>query len=414
MRHRIHEMTRRQWILALICCLLLLTAAFANYSGGHSEKNSKQQPLLPLVRVQQVEKKDMIRHIILSGQTVAGADVSLAPKYTGRVIEVCVELGDQVHAGDLLMRQDTGDLDLSILQNEAAAEAAAADAVEAEATYDANYIKVKNAYDLEQKKYERKQYLFSIGAISQDELDTEKQEYLTLKAAFEILENQGYNGKDAAAVRSKQLTAEKMMNGTKALCKQREDMFLYAPCDGIIGFRNVDAGEIITAGTQVFSLVDTSRMYVDCTIAESDAAILKAGDEPEVMVEALARKFHGKIIYVSPSMDTDSKTYTVRLLLDTEGENIKAGLFAKAQIDILQKQDTIAVPKEAVFQQNGKPVVFVLREDGTVEERKVQTGLTNDTEEEILERVSEGETLVLNNQDKLRTGMAVETSEAGT
>jgi len=65
-------------------------------------------------------------------------------------------------------------------------------------------------------------------------------------------------------------------------------------------------------------------MYVDCTIAESDAAILKAGDEPEVLIEALARKFHGKIIYVSPSMDTDSKTY----YLNPNGGNAVVGVQA--------------------------------------------------------------------------------------
>ena len=126
------------------------------------------------------------------------------------------------------MVQDTSDLDISIAQNAAAAGAAQADAREATASYDANYIKARNDLELEQSKYERNQYLFSIGAISQDTLDSVKQEYLASKAAFDVLADQVQGG-SAASVESKQYTAEKSEHATDALRHQREDMYLRAP-----------------------------------------------------------------------------------------------------------------------------------------------------------------------------------------
>ena len=406
-RYNFQQLSRRQQLAAVSMVLLFLAAALYFYFGNARNTEKKVRHGNPLVKVEQVVRRDMMRHIVLSGQTVADANVALAPKYTGRVAEVCVNLGDEVKAGQVLMVQDTGDLDISINQNAAAARAAAADAREAAVTYDANYIKAKNAYELEKGKYERNQYLFSIGAISQNTLDSIEQEYMASKAAFEVLANQ-VEGGDAASVQSKQYTAEKQRYATDALRRQREDMLLRAPRDGVIGYRNVEAGAIVTAGTKVLSLVDNSHLNVDCSLSESDAAILKPGMEVKVTIDALGADYTGRIVYVSPAMDESAKTYQVRIELDTTSDEIKAGLFAHTAIDILQRRDTLFVPKGAVLSRNGRQILFVLRADGTVEEREVKIGLMNDETEEILAGLAEGDVVVVSNQDKLQTGTKVD------
>lgn len=412
MRHQgWSSLSYRQRALAGGVCAVLLAVALYFYFGQGKPSQQGTPPGKPVVRTAKIERQDMMRHIALSGQTVADANVPLAPKYTGRVMQVLVDLGDEVEAGQVLMIQDTGDLDISIAQNSAAAGAAWADAQEAVATYDANYIKTKNAYELELAKYKRNQYLFSIGAISQDTLDSVEQEYMASKAAFDVLANQAVEG-GAASVRSKEYTAEKQDRATDALRKQREDMILRAPRAGVIGYRNVEAGAIASAGTKVLSLVDNHHVNVDCTLAEADAAILTPGMEVRVTIDALGNYYMGRLVYVSPAMDDSSKTYQVRIELDENGDTIKSGLFAHTAIDILQRKDTLFVPKEAVLSKNGRQTLFVLRDDGTVEEREVKIGLLNDEAEEIIEGLSDGETVVLSNQDKLATGTAVEVAEA--
>ncbi|SFI33606.1 RND family efflux transporter, MFP subunit [Selenomonas ruminantium] len=406
-RYNFQQLSRRQQLAAMLAVLVFLAAALYFYFGNARNTEKKVRHGNPLVKVEQVTRRDMMRHIVLSGQTVADANVALAPKYTGRVAEVCVNLGDEVKAGQVLMVQDTGDLDISINQNAAAARAAAADAREAAVTYDANYIKAKNAYELEKGKYERNRYLFSIGAISQNTLDSIEQEYMASKAAFEVLANQ-VEGGDAASVQSKQYTAEKQRYATDALRRQREDMLLRAPRDGVIGYRNVEAGAIVTAGTKVLSLVDNSHLNVDCALSESDAAILKPGMEVKVTIDALGADYAGRIVYVSPAMDESAKTYQVRIELDTASDEIKAGLFAHTAVDILQRRDTLFVPKGAVLSRNGRQTLFVLRDDGTVEEREVKIGLMNDETEEILDGLADGDVVVVSNQDKLQTGIKVD------
>ena len=410
MRHKLQQMNRREMMVAGTICLLLLVTACYFYLGQQKSVKKKVRQGLPLVKVQTVTRQDMMRHVALSGQTVADANIALAPKYTGRIVQVCASLGDVVQAGQVLMVQDTGDLDISINQNSAAANAAHADAREAAAAYDANYIKTRNAYELEQGKYERNKYLFSIGAISQDTLDSVNQEYMASKAAFEVLANQ-VDGSSAASVQSKEYTAEKQEHATSALRKQREDMILRAPRDGIIGYRNAEAGAIATAGTKVLSLVDNRHINVDCTLSEGDAAILKTGMDVNVTIDALGQDYTGRIVYVSPAMDDSSKTYQVRIELGENSDTIKAGLFAHTAIDILQRPAALFVPKEAVLSKNGQQSIFVLNPDGTVEERAVKIGLINDEDEEIIAGLSDGEIVVLSNQDKLQTGMKVDAAD---
>ena len=246
--------------------------------------------------------------------------------------------------------------------------------------------------------------------MAQDTLDSVKQEYLASQAAFDVLADE-VEGGSAASVESKAYTAEKAQHATDALRRQREDMYLRAPRSGVIGYRNAEVGAIVSAGTKVFSLVDTSHINVDCTIAEADAAILKAGLPVEVTIDALGEDYAGEIVYVSPAMDDASKTYQVRIELTDEAarETIKAGLFAHTAVDILQRRATLCVPKEALLSRTGRQVLFVVREDGTVEERAVKVGLMNDAEVEILDGLKPGDTVVVTNQDKLQDGKKVET-----
>ena len=386
--------------------LFLLAIALYFYMGMGKDNMQKVRRNSPVVEVQEVVRADMGRHIVLSGQTVADASISLAPKYNGRITAVYADLGDWVEEGQILMVQDLEDLDISIAQNAAAAGAARADVRETAATYNANLSSKKNAYELASAKYERQKYLFSIGAISQDKLDSVEAEYSAAKAAYEVLANQQAGGM-AAAIESKELLAAKQEHATEALEKQRSDMILRAPRSGIIAYRNAEVGAMAAAGTKAFTLVDNGHINVDCTIGENDAAILQAGMEVNVTIDALGKDFLGKIIFVSPAMDEDSKSYRVRVSLDNPDNTVKAGLFAHTAVDILQRPQTIFVPQSAVLTRNGEQYVFVLREDGTVERRVVKIGLLNDVSEEILEGLAEGEKVVLTNQDKLQDGMKV-------
>lgn len=407
MRHSVDNLNKPSMkIAAIICVLIIVMVCYFVFFKKNSEMKGPRPASEPVVEVMQVEKRDMMRHVVLSGKTVADANIALAPKYNGRVVKVNANLGDFVHEGDILLVQDTGDLDLSILQQEANTNAATADVTTQEANFYSDYILAERNYNIVEKDYERQKYLYSIGAISQGDLEDNEQIYLAAKAKLEALENQ-----NNSSVLSKRYAAEKSQHATEALRKQRDDMILRAPRDGIIGYRNAEVGSYLNAGSKVFSLVDNSHVFVDCSISENDAAVLENGMNVNVTIDALGKNFTGKLIYVSPAMDETSKTYTARIELDIDKNTVKAGLFARSSIDILQRKDTIFITKEAVISRNGRTFVYVLKEDNTVEERDVKIGLLNDTEEEIISGLNAGDSIVMTNQDRLKDGMNVKIAD---
>ncbi len=399
---------KKIYIAGGICCIVLIIIGYCYGSRQNGNSAAIKSKNIPLVQTYTVSRADMMRHISLFGATVADANVAVAPKYTGRILAVNVKLGDQVKKGDVLMIQDTGDVDISIHQNQAATKVAQANAIEAEATYDANYLKAKNAYAIEQTIYDRNQYLFSIGAISQEALDTIQQSYIASKSDFEVLENQrSQQGDIPAAVESKQAAIDQALYATQALEKQRNDLILIAPRDGVIGYRAAEVGAIAAAGTKVLEIVDNSHNYVDCSVPESDAALLQPGSPIQMTVDSLGEDCSGTVIYVSPSVDAAAKTYTVRIELQPTAV-MKAGMFAHGQIDILQRPQTLYIPKDAVFEKNGQNFVFVVDGENMVQLRMVTIGLVNDEFEEILTGLVAGDFVAVGNQDKLKDGMNVE------
>lgn len=407
MRHSADNLNKPSMkIAAVICVLIIAVVCYFVFFKKNNELGGPRAASEPVVEVMQVEKRDMMRHVVLSGKTVADANIALAPKYNGRVVEVNANLGDFVHEGDILLVQDTGDLDISILQQEANTNAASADVITQEANFQSDYILAERNYNIIERDYERQKYLYSIGAISQGDLEDNEQIYLAAKAKLEALDNQ-----NNSSVLSKKYAAEKSQHATEALRKQRDDMILRAPRDGIIGYRNAEVGSYLNAGSKVFSLVDNSHVFVDCSISENDAAVLENNMLVDVSIDALGKNFKGKLIYVSPAMDETTKTYTARIELDMDKNIVKAGLFARSSIDILQRKNTIFVTKEAVISRNGRTYVYVLKDDNTVEERDVKIGLLNDNEEEIISGLNTGDRIVMTNQDRLKDGMIVKIAD---
>lgn len=407
---------RKKCIVAGVGCLLCCVLMYV-WFGIKTDKGvrPKQQGGAPLVAVYKADRRDMNRRVTLAGQTIADASIDLIPKYDGRISEVLVDFGSVVKKGDVLMVQDTESLDISIRQNTAATRQAEADVIETEAAYNANYIQAEADFKVESSRYERNKHLFEIGAISQDQLDLLKQKYLVSKAAFELLANQTAAGAASAAVEAKRQAALKEAYGTDVLKKQRDDLIMRAPRDGVISYRNAEVGGMAKTSQKAFTLVDNSHMYVDCFLSEVDAAVLEPGIKLDVNIESKGITLPGRLIFVSPAMEEGSRTYMARIELD-KGEDwdrakLRAGLFARAYANIVQRKQAIFVPKEAVIRRNGKTSIFIVREDLSVERRSVRVGLINDQMEEILEGVNEGETVAVNNQDKLADGVKIRVDE---
>ena len=327
-------------------------------------------------------------------------------KYAGKIADVAVNLGDVVAPGQVLPIQDTGDTSLTLDQDKAALEQAVADSKAAESQFGSDLQKAEVEYDTAKMNYNRYVLLKNEGAISQQDLDTAYQALIVAKSALDNLESQNV-GDVPASVASKYAAQAKAGYTVDSLAKQLDDMTLRAPRAGVITYRNAEVGAMAAANTKVLTITDTSGMYIDCSLSEADVAAIQQGMPVSVSIESLAQDYDGYITYVSPAMDDTTKTYIVRITLSQPDTKLRGGMFAQSSIDVLQKPDTLFIPKDALLEQDGNTQVYVIKADDTIETRTVTTGLRNDDYVEITNGLDDGDVIATTNLARLKDGTTV-------
>lgn len=388
--------------------LVFLLACAGIYVISHSDRAAKSSSALTNASVQsyRAERRDMMRTISLSGQTVPLAQVDLSTKYAGNITAVYVDLGDTVEPGQILLEQDPVDTSLQLSQNRAAWAQAAAETKSAQSQFYSDLQKAQVEYATAKMNYNRYVILKDEGAVSQKDLDTMYQALIVAKAALDNLQLQNV-GDTPALIAGKQAAQAKAKYTVDSLSKQLEDLTIRAPRHGVISYHNAEAGAMAAANTKVLTITDTSGIYIDCPVAEADVAAIQPGMTVSVSVESLANTYDGTITYVSPAMDPTNKTYIVRITLSNPDTLLRGGMFAQSSLEVLQRRNTLFVPKDALVEQNGVSQLYVINPDSTIAIRTVKTGLRNDNYVEILEGLSDGEQIATTNLARLRDGVSV-------
>ena len=405
------EDKKRVKFAAIITLVLLLCIGLI--FGQRSQSAAKTKQALnqqTTVEVLNVKRSNLFKRISLTGQTVPEAQVDIAAKYQGKVVAVAVNLGQRVEAGQVLLVQDTADADISIRQNQAAYLQASNEALTSQAAFRANHERTQADYQRAVAGYERYKTLYDAGAVSREQLDASRQQMADAKAAFAALADQ-MNGGVAASIQAAQAAAMKAQHNLSAVEKQRSDLVLTAPRGGMIGYRQVEAGNLVQAGQKLLSIVDNSNIYVDCQVAEQDLPAISLGMPVEVQLESLGRKMTGKVIYLSPASDAANLTFTLRIALDKPDAMLKGGMFAKTVINSLLREDVLVVPKEAVVDKNGKSYLFVVQDDDKVVQCAVEVGARGDQNVEIISGIETGQRVAVNNLARLRPGMLIVPNE---
>lgn len=390
------------WIVVLI--LLFVGIYFYTHRSSNSNKKLSSRPG---VTVETMERKDMMKRVVLSGETVPRASVDISPKYAGRIASINVDLGDHVEAGDVLLSQDTKDVSLSLAANRAGSVQAAADAVESRSSYDAGTMKAQSDYDNALTTYGRYETLFGEGAVSRQERDDKYRAMMEAKAALESLTGQDIGGVPAV-IASKEAAAEKARYTADSLAAQKEDMTIVSPISGTIGYRDAEAGEWASAGQKLLTVVDNSALYMDCAVAEQDIGVLQEGMVVSVSIDSLGEESAGTISYISPSLDAASHSYKVRIVLAPDIAGLRGGMFGRSEVTAVERKNALFLPKEGVLENNGKKYAFLVDGNHKVKKVEVTTGLYNDDSIEILKGISAGDQVAVTNISKLKDGMTVD------
>ncbi|HQE40731.1 MAG TPA: efflux RND transporter periplasmic adaptor subunit, partial [Zoogloea sp.] len=198
-----------------------------------------------------------------------------------------------------------------------------------------------------------------------------------------------------ARLRNWDISDEQIRALTKSGAAKRTLSFR-SPVSGIVTEKKALQGMRFMPGETLYQVTDLSRVWVVADIFEQDMARLRNGSAAQVRIDAYPDKlFEGRIAYVYPTLNTETRTVPVRIELANPGLLLKPAMFARVEIPVGDKRQTVTVPTSAVIDSGTRRVVLVSRGEGRFEPREVKLGSRGENRVEVIDGVKAGEEVVV-------------------
>jgi len=310
------------------------------------------------VRVEAVTKRPIAEYIAATGTALAVREEVLQCRQGG-YYELQVNprtgepfaMGDQVETDEVIVRLDNPEFENQV-----------------------SIDSKKLHYTVSQREYEKQKVLFEKGGITLRELTDAERIFIDARYAYE--------------------------NAQLQLAK----LEVRAPFDGIlVDLPHYNPDQLLEIGTPLGQVMDYGELYVDVSLPGKEIERVRPGQRALVTHYggAVADTLTGRIAQVSPVLDRESRMFKARLSIANDELELRPGTFVKIDIVVAEKDSALVISKEVVIDRGDARTVFVV-EKGIAFERKLETGLSNRLEIEVLSGLEEEERLVVEGFETLR------------
>jgi membrane fusion protein (multidrug efflux system) len=329
--------------------LVLILATLIASSAVHAQQRGAGKTP---VETESVVAAPLSERVSAVGSLISDESVTMRPEVPGRIIEIGFEEGKPVKEGDVLIRLD-------------------------DALPRAELAEAQARLDLAERNSKRTEELFS---------------------------NQ------VATARSRDEARSLLQIGTAAIELARVKLAKYvisAPFDGITGLRLVSQGDYVSIGEDLFNLEAIDPIKADFRISERYLSAIRVGQPIEVNVDAYpGRTFEGEVFAIDPKIDAAGRSIIIRARIDNSDQLLRPGLFARIALIIESKPNALTVPEQAIVPRGQSQYVFRVV-DGKAQQVEVRLGTRREGRVEIIEGLSEGDTVITAGQQKIGDGSEV-------
>jgi len=371
---------------------------------GESSNAGAAPPPIAVSGAAAVEKP-IRRFLEVTGTLAAQEEAEVAAEVQGRVIATPVERGTRVGEGDPLIRISSAEMEAQVAEADANAaqivgRLGLADGSEFAVDKVPEVANARANLQLAEGDFERAQMLFDRKLLSKADFDQRSAQAEVARRQYDIARNGALQQYQALLAARARVSLAK-----KALA----DTVVRSPFAGVVGQRLVSVGAYVARGTKVASVMRTNPLRVNLTVPEQYSAEVAVGRPVSLEVDAAPGKtFEGHVRYVSPALQSDSRTLVVEALVMNDSGFLRPGSFATARIEQSSERPGVLVPKAAVRTVSGTSRVYVIAADRT-EERIVTIGQPVDDLVEIATGLKAGENVATSNVEKLSDGARVTT-----
>jgi multidrug efflux system membrane fusion protein len=325
----------------------------------------------PRVELERVEVARLNATLTASGSIEARRVTELGTEVPGRIVAVLVEVGDRVEAGAALFRIDEGPYRMALAEAEAGLSLARAESANAE------------------QEAARLRLLLDQNAASQ-------QRYDQLRTRAEVARAQ------VAQMQARVAKARRDLAQTE----------VHAPYAASVIERRAHEGAMAGSGP-ILVLQESAALEAILDVPEATPVAVQAGDSVRLFVEGLPDPIESTVASVSQRVDPGTRTYEVRADVTDASGQLKAGSYARAELQVARSEARPVVHRSALLTRDGRSFVLAV-EDGVVRYVPVRVGVSEGERVELLAGIVEGDLVVRGEATtRLADGARVESVEGG-
>jgi membrane fusion protein, multidrug efflux system len=340
--------------LLMIAALAVLSLASCN-SSNTADVTSSGDTTVYQVKTMVLETQNVARNIDYTANLAAFEEINYAPASPGRIEEMFVEVGSHVKKDDKIATMDKTQLNQALEQ-------------------------LENA----RVNFERMDTLHKLNSISKQQYDAAKTQYEVSKTSAEFL---------------------------------TRNTTLLSPINGIVTGKYFESGELYSGAPNtpsgkaaIVTLMQINPLKAKINLSERYYPLIKKGMKTEVSVDIYPqKKYEGEIYRIYPTINSDTRTFPLELVIKNENEVLRPGMFARVSLD-LGETSALVLPAVAVIKQEGtnNRYVFKANDDNTASKIPVEIGNRYDDQLEIISKeIKAGDKIIVAGQDKLMQGSRI-------
>ncbi len=366
--------------------------------------NSSYKAVDNLYSTTVVTKGDLDIYYSFSGNTQIADVQNIESAQAWKITEIKVKEGDKIKKGDVLYVIDEEDYDLAVANALTAIETAQLGLSNTQASMSQQLSQTQSSLNqaklsLEdaERNYNSTKALYEAGLASEQNYnqvkmsyDVAQEQYNTAKVAYQTVVNTS-----DISIASSQAQLTQAQNSYDSLVKQIGDREVKAEIDGVVSKIYVDADEKVNAGTVIMDILDTDSVKAVVKVDEYDYSTMQVGNEVTVYIDALGFEQPGRVSSID--MQATASAGMAYFNADVEFEHdssVLGGLTVEVKSLKDSTRDALLIPMDALmFDKQNQPFVQYKDEKGNIQSKYVTVGINDGFMAEILEGVSEGETL---------------------
>jgi HlyD family secretion protein len=382
---------KRVIIIASLVVLAAIVGLMALRSKG-------EKPIQ--VQAEKVARHDLTSIISASGEVKPKKNINISAHVPGRIIKIGVVEGQEVKAGDFLLKLDSAQYEANAERDRALIQSNRSQLIQSEARM-----------KMDANSYNRQKQLFESLLISQEQLEAAKVQAEVSQAEVQAIRHQ---------IQQAQASLKSTMDSLGKTVYN-------SPIDGMITSLKVEEGEVAVIGTMnnpgtvLMTIADLSEMEVEVEVDETDVVGVRLGEMANIKVDALPNQvLKGSVTEIGSSAieklsatQEESRDFLVKITLDDPPKSLKPGLSASADIITAEKKSVLAVPISALVireKDNPDPAkkekveeegVYVL-ENGLAKLYPVTKGIVGGLDIEIASGIKEGQEVIVGPYSALR------------